>query len=94
MELRNAAKNNYDNDFTDLLAEDINEHYDTSPIPPSPGSGYSEGNIAADEDDADLIADEQLDSFIIDNQIDEILENGCEYKATFNNFKVNIQCLR
>jgi len=29
-------------DFTDLLAEDLDENYETSPVPASPGSRYWE----------------------------------------------------
>jgi hypothetical protein len=80
-------------DINDLLAEDIYENYETSPIPPSPGSGFLEGNIGDSDDDFDLMADEQLDSFIIENHLNAE-DLTYEYKATFNNFKVNIQCLR
>ena len=78
-------------DFTDLLAEDELENYETSPVPPSPyspGSGYWEGDHGISDEDADLMADEQLDPFIIENNLEEF--SNYEYKATFNNFKVNI----
>jgi hypothetical protein len=45
-------------DIADLLADDMNENYDTSPCPSSPGLDICEGNIGASEDDFDLMADE------------------------------------
>ena len=48
-------------DYTDLLAEDELENYETSPVPPSPyspGSGYWEGDHGVSDEDADLMADE------------------------------------
>ena len=80
----------------------IENNDDISSIPPSPGSNFWEANIGSNisgdnednDEDIDLVADEELDPFIIENHLGDSTDNGYEYKASFNNFKVNIQCLR
>lgn len=52
MDLRN------NDDFTDLLAEDMNENYETSPLHQSQASDYWDGNLDANNDELDLVADE------------------------------------
>ena len=97
MDLRN------NDEFPDLFAEEeiIEDVDDISPIPPSPGSNFWEANIGSnisgdneDDEGIDLVADEELDPFIIENHLGDSNEISYEYKASFNNFKVNIQCLR